>query len=263
MDKVVETISINQLPFEQVERTMGIPPSAFLNGPDADDIIEALTVLTNGRSCLTPQIDLSEYDLGYKYARFSLYERNGSYYFRVHPVRNTEKFDNIYDLDEREIELLYQGEKIIKVLNLEGKGDAECLIQLMPDTNAQIACPRYTIDIPDRIGEQNLTPEMKDALKSGEKLTVQSKEGRAFDIQIDLASHNMLKVKENNDRLLRAVGSYGQQQEALGMGSVVGQTQKSSSSKSKSKSTKTATTQTAQVEQTVKQEKSESAHLRR
>ena len=42
MDKLIETININQIPFEDIERKMGVPPSAFLNAPDSEDIIEAL-----------------------------------------------------------------------------------------------------------------------------------------------------------------------------------------------------------------------------
>ena len=46
MDKLIETININQIPFEDIERKMGVPPSAFLNAPDSEDIIDALTTLT-------------------------------------------------------------------------------------------------------------------------------------------------------------------------------------------------------------------------
>ena len=62
MDKLIETININQIPFEDIERKMGFPPAAFLNAPDSEDIIDALTTLTNGRSCLTPQVDLGDYN---------------------------------------------------------------------------------------------------------------------------------------------------------------------------------------------------------
>ena len=162
MDKLIETININQIPFEDIERKMGVPPSAFLNAPDSEDIIDALTTLTNGRSCLTPQVDLGDYNLGFRYARFSLYAKNGRYCFRVHPVRDQEEFVNEFNLDAREIELLYKGEKIIKMADLEQTGQpVECLIQLIPGTNAQVACPRYTIDIPNRIGGQEITHEMK------------------------------------------------------------------------------------------------------
>lgn len=238
MDKVIEIISINQLPFDEVERKMGVPPSAFLNAPDSDDIIEALTTLTNGRSCLTPPIDLGDYDLGFRHARFSLYARDGKYHFRIHPVRNQEEFQNEFDLDQREIDLLYKGEKLIKMADLEHTGQpVECLIQLIPGTNAQVACPRYTIDIPNKIGGQEITPELKAELTAGAKKTIVSKDNQAFDVQIDLASHNMLKITENKDRLLRSAGAQGQSQEVIGMGSVLGnapKTTKPSTSKGKS-----------------------------
>ncbi len=239
MDKVIETINVNQIPFDDVERKMGVPPTAFLNAPDADDIIEALTTLTNGRSCLTPQIDLGEYDLGYRYARFSLYAKDGRYFFRVHPIRDQEEFQNEFDLDTREIELLYKGEKLLKMIDIEHTGTpVECLVQLIPGTNAQVACPRHTIDIPNKIGGQEITPEMKTELTGGVRKTIVNKDNQAFDIQIDLASHNMLKVVENKDRLLRSAGVQGQAQEVIGMGSVLGgaaKSTKASATKSKSK----------------------------
>lgn len=238
MDKLIETININQIPFEDIERKMGVPPSAFLNAPDSEDIIDALTTLTNGRSCLTPQVDLGDYNLGFRYARFSLYAKNGRYCFRVHPVRDQEEFVNEFNLDAREIELLYKGEKIIKMADLEQTGQpVECLIQLIPGTNAQVACPRYTIDIPNRIGGQEITHEIKAELTSGAKMTITNKDNVPFDIQIDLVSHNMLKIAENKDRLLRSAGSIGQSQETRGMSSVLGggKSTKPATSKSKGK----------------------------
>ena len=40
MDKLIETININQIPFEDIERKMGVPPSAFLNAPDSAGVYE-------------------------------------------------------------------------------------------------------------------------------------------------------------------------------------------------------------------------------
>ena len=64
MEIVIETISVDQIPFDTVERTMGIPSSTFLQASNALDIIEALTTLTNGRSALTPLIDLEAFIRG-------------------------------------------------------------------------------------------------------------------------------------------------------------------------------------------------------
>lgn len=234
MDKIIETINVGQLPFDEVERTMGVPPSAFLNVPDSEDIISALTTLINGRSCLTPLMDLGDYDLGYRFARFSVYARDGKYYFRVYPVRDQEEFQNEFNLDAREIDLLYKGERLIKMLDLEHKGEpVECLVQLIPNTNAQVACPRHTIDIPNQIGGQDVTDEMKEKLTSGAKQTIITKDNQAFDVQLDLVSFDMLKVTENKDRLLLSAGTMGQAQETIGLSSVLGGT---------SKTTKSATT---------------------
>lgn len=238
MDKIIETISTYQIPFEDLKHHLGIPSSVFLNAPDSEEIITALTTLVNGRSCLTPLIDLDGYDLQFRYARFSLRSEDGKYFFRVYPVDGQYDFQNVFNLDAREIELLYKGERLIKLLDLEKKGTpVECLVHLIPNTNAQVACPRYTIDIPNKIGGQEITQEMKETLLAGGKQTIVNKDNQAFDIQIDLASNNMLKLVENRDRLLLSAGAVGQSQEAIGMGSVLGNTSKTtkpSTSKSKS-----------------------------
>lgn len=228
MDKIIETISINQIPFKDVEQRMGVPSSAFLNVPESDEIIDALTVLTNGRSALTPLIDLSDYNLGYQKARFSLRSENGKYYFRVYPLRDQQDFDNVFNLDGRELELLQKGERIIKMADPECTGrKVECLMQLIPGTKALVTCPRHTIDIPNKIGNQEITPQTKSELTSGAKITITNAEKtEAFDVQIDLVSHNMLSVAENKNPLLRSAGAMGQAQEAIGMGAVVGNTTK-------------------------------------
>lgn len=240
MEIVIETISVDQIPFDTMERTMGIPSSVFLQASNAMDIIEALTTLTNGRSALTPMIDLQDFNLGYRYARFSLYRAQGRYHMRVHPVRNQEEFDNEFNLTEEQIEDLYKGEIVMSLVDPYSNGEKiPCLIQLIPDTNAQVCCPCDSLVLPRTLGGKELTDEMRETLTTGRKLTILMDDNQAIDVEIDLTSPNVLKVRTNNDRLLRSAAANGQEQHVAGMGAVLGSSTKSSSakkSKNKSKS---------------------------
>ena len=235
MDKVIEKIWADQIPFDTLERTMGIPSSVFLAASNAEEIVDALTNLTNGRSTLTPMIDLKEYNLGYRYARFSLYRADGKYHLRVHPVRDQEEFDNEFGLSNEQIEALYRGEKVLAMADPLCRGfKSQCLIQLIPDTNAQVCCPCDSIMLPRELGGQMLTDEMRQTLTSGQKLTLLMDDNQAIDVEIDLVSPNVLKVQNNNDRLLRSATTNGQSQEAMGLGSVLSGP-KPTTSKSKGK----------------------------
>lgn len=232
MEIVIETISVDQIPFDTVERTMGIPSSTFLQASNALDIIEALTTLTNGRSALTPLIDLQDFNLGYRYARFSLYRAQGKYHMRVHPVRNQEEFNNEFDLTEQQIEDLYKGEIVMSLVDPYSNGEKiPCLIQLIPDTNAQVCCPCDSLVLPRTLGGQELTDEMRETLTAGRKLTILMDDNQAIDVEIDLTSPSVLKVRTNNDRLLRSASANGQDQNIVGMGAVLGPSNKTSSSK--------------------------------
>lgn len=239
MDKVIETISINQIPFEDVERKMGVPRSVFMQASNAEDIIAALTTLTNGRSMLTPLIDLSDYNLGYNQARFSLYERDNRFHIRVHPVTDQVEFSNELNLSEQQIELLRKGEKLLIMSDPEHLGyDVECLVQLMRDCNALVICPRYTIDIPRELGGRELSAEEREAIISGQKQTVQDKNNNSYDVELDLTSPNLFKIQVNTDRLRRS--AQGQSQEQVGLGAGIGgpkQSAKPAKSKSKSAAT--------------------------
>lgn len=232
MEIIIETISVDQIPFDTLERTMGIPSSAFMQAENMMDIIEALTTLTNGRSALTPMIDLQDYNLGYRYARFSLYRAQGKYHMRVHPVRNQEEFSNEFDLTDQQIEDLYKGEIVMSLVDPYGNGEKiPCLIQLIPDTNAQVCCPCNSLVLPRKLGGKELTDEMRETLTTGRKLTIMMDDNQAIDVEIDLTSPSVLKVRTNNDRLLRSANANGQDQNIVGMGAVLGTSNKASSSK--------------------------------
>lgn len=237
MEIVIETISVDQIPFDTVERTMGIPSSVFMQAENMMDIIEALTTLTNGRSALTPMIDLQDYNLGYRYARFSLYRAQGKYHMRVHPVRNQEEFNNEFELTEQQIEDLYKGEIVLSLVDPYSSGEKiPCLIQLIPDTNAQVCCPCNSLVLPRSLGGKELTEEMRETLTTGRKLTILMDNNQAIDVEIDLTSPNVLKVRTNNDRLLRSANANSQDQNIIGMGAVLGPSNKSGAKKTKNKS---------------------------
>ena len=72
---------------------------------------------------------------------------------------------------------------------------------------------------------------MRETLTTGRKLTIMMDDNQAIDVEIDLTSPSVLKVRTNNDRLLRSANANGQDQNIVGMGAVLGTSNKASSSK--------------------------------
>lgn len=207
--RTVEILSVEQIPFEQVENSLGVPREVFLRHPRYEDIVISLTTLVCGRSQMTPIIESGEYTserFKFSAARYSLMKTdNQRIVMRVHPIGDQiTRFENEFGLNNQEIDQLYQGKLISKEIDLYHDGELiDCLIQLQPNTNLIAAVPKFSIDIPSVLGQVEQSPENKQKLKNCEEITVVQKEGQVYNVRLCLYSYNMISVSENFDRLMQ------------------------------------------------------------
>lgn len=203
-----ETLSVEQIPFEQVRNAYGIPEEIFKRHSQYEDIIFALTHLTCGHSMVTPVIDTSEYTSQvYKFssARFSL-KKNDQQQLRmmIFPITDQIPFKNEFDLDNKEIDLLYKGQILSKEIDLHHDGHlVDSLLQLIPDTNQTLACPKSSINIPGNLGQVQQSAQDINKLRDGGQITINRPDGQVFNVQLCLYSSNMITVGENFDRLMQ------------------------------------------------------------
>lgn len=201
-----ETLSGEQIPFEQVRNAYGIPEEVFKRHSQYEDIIFALTHLTCGHSMVTPVIDTSEYTsqlFKFSSARFSL-KKNDQQQLRmmIYPITDQIRFENEFNLDNNEIDCLYRGEILSKEIDLHHDGQLiDSLLQLIPDTNLTLVLPKFSINIPGNLGQVEQTPQDIQKLKNGGQITIARPDGQVFNVQLCLYSSNMITVGENFDRL--------------------------------------------------------------
>lgn len=205
-----EVLSIEQLPFEQIENSLGIPKEVFLRHPQYEDIVFALTHLVCNHSQVTPLIETREYTqekFKFSAAWFMLNKNDKQQLVMKYiPQTNQVRFENEYNFDNREIDLLYQNQLLSKAIDLRHDGQmVDCLIQLLPGTNQFLVVPKFSIDIPQNLGQVNQTTENIEKLKNGDGIVI-TRDGQSFDVKLCLYSPNMITVNENFDRLIHQDG---------------------------------------------------------
>lgn len=210
-----EVLSIEQIPFDQIENNLGIPKEVFLRHPQYNDIIYALSHLVCGRSMLTPLIESSEYTnnkFKFSAARYSLKKNeNQRLLMIVHPISDQIRFENEYNFDNKEIDLLYKGEILSKEIDLSHDGELiDCLIQLIPGSNCTVAVPKFSLDIPENLGQVEQPPENIEKLKNGGEIII-AQQDQVFNVKLCLYSPNMITVSENFDRLMQQNNKHGVQ----------------------------------------------------
>ena len=201
-----EVLSVEQVPFEQIENSLGIPREVFFRHPQYEDIVFALTHLVCDHSQITPLIETREYTQEkFKFsAAWFMLNKNDKQQLVVKyiPQSNQVRFENEYNFDNKEIDQLYQDRLLSKEIDLRHDGQIiDCLIQLLPGTNQFLVVPKFSIDIPKNLGQVNQTPENIEKLKNGEGIVI-TRDGQSFDVKLCLYSPHMITVAENFDRLI-------------------------------------------------------------
>ncbi|BAD51354.1 DUF4099 domain-containing protein [Bacteroides fragilis] len=175
----------NEIPYKQLE-LIGISKKDILSLNKEN--LEAL--FAGKRTHLLPikGVDDKGEEFAFK-AKISLYHKeNGQVGINIHPIRP--EINNEYDLKEKELHKLRNGELVTKTLQGE-----KFVIQLDKETNELLKARSKDISIPNIIKDVSLSNAEKDALRQGKEVFL----GKEKDlvVQLDLNNPRGIAFKED------------------------------------------------------------------